>query len=104
MKLRNVELKDLDGQPLKLSPSGPEVVTLARALQTAALAMPEDQHSRRDAKDVIARYELAMLLQKVDVGQEFEIEMDLYTRLKPDLMRTWTTFVAAQVMLIVEPK
>jgi hypothetical protein len=104
MKVKNAVLKDLTGKnPLRGGPSEhDEVLTLAKILQIAALAPQANQNEQRDAKQVLKRFMFAMEMEKLSVDEEFELDLDLYMEIRPDLLRGYTTVAAGQVMMLVE--
>lgn len=105
MQVKNVVLCDLKGEPLKINPNKEsERLTVAECLQAAALAQPVNPQDHRDAKNVLKRYMFAMEMEKLSVDEMFELDLDFYMSLRPDLMRIWTVVVAGQVMQLVEPK
>lgn len=105
MKVKNVVLVDLKGEPLKINPNKEsERLTLAECLQAAALAQPANPQDHRDHKTVAKRYVFAMEMEKLMTDEEFDLDYDFYMTLRPDLMRIWTVVVAGQVMTLVEPK
>lgn len=99
MLFKNVVLTDLDGSVIK---QGEEVATLAKILVNAALSNPA-QGVKRDAKEVMDRYEAAVEMNKVLDNQEFVVNFSLVSLLREDILRIYPVWMAGQVLSIIDP-
>lgn len=102
MKVKNTKLMGFDDKPLMMGDSETHA-TVARVLQQAALA-PNPPNEVRSSTDIIERFEFAKAMQNIGLDDEFEISLDLYNKIRPDLARIFSVVAAGQTMQAVEKK
>ena len=101
MKIVNKELLDMDDNPMK---SGEVNLTVAEVLMNAALAPPENPNVPRKSKEVIERYDLALMLRKVGLNESFDLTVEQAADLQKDVLRMYATIVTGQILKALDPK
>lgn len=106
MKLKNSVLKDLLGKPLKQNPmdtslNGP-AMTVASVLVNCCI-LPAAENLPRTEEGVLQRYDEAMRLTKIEPDAEFEIDDEILTALRADMLRHYPVLTAGQMLYALDP-
>jgi hypothetical protein len=108
MQLKNSVLVDTRNKPLKQDPNDPRpdppLMTVAEVLLSCCLVPAGPGAPPRPAKEVTQRYEAALMLAKLEIGAEFELDLDMVAMLREDMLRVYPVLTAGQMLYKLEGK
>ena len=98
MKFVNKVLIGLEGNPLK---SGEVELTSAGVLVNCAL-MPAEGGRGYSAAVAASRYDAALTLNRLAVGESVDLTLELLASLKQDILRAYTPIVVGQMLPLLD--
>lgn len=98
MKIVNSALVDMTGNVIK---SGDVDLTVAIVLVNCALS-PTPDGKTRSKSEVASRYDLALRLNALKLGESIDIPVEMVAQFTDDVLRVYTTIIAGQMLPILD--
>jgi hypothetical protein len=98
LKIVNTALVDMTGNVIK---AGDVDMTVAIVLVNCALSATPDGKTRSKT-EVASRYDLALRLNVLKLGDSIDIPVEMVARLTDDVLRVYTTIIAGQMLPVLD--